>query len=252
MKRILYLTAGALVGLMASNASAGESVQPACDGWSCGDPCSKLRIGPIFGEQHTQKLIDQLSSESQRHRIDAVRKLGCELHADFCKNPEVLNALIHTLSCDKAPEVRWQAVWAIAGQGASVPEAIFALYVATKLDKNYLVRDDAVFVLKILTSHCRHSCHDLYQAADAFIAHLCAEYDPAKGKCVDLVAAFHDCHWAGADVLSEPASVPGGPKPESIPAPKEPGKDQNDAKESAAPPVRPTLTTLSGAPPSRW
>jgi hypothetical protein len=253
MKRTLYLIASALIGLLAANVRAAElDPTPGCDGWSCGDPCGKLRLGPVFGPEHTQRLIDQANSKSEKARITAVRKLGCQLHADFCKNPEVLNALTHALSCDPRWEVRWEAVWSIAGQGACVPEAVFALYLASRLEKHYMVRADAERALQTLTAHCKSGCQDLYHAADALLPHLGCDYDPAKGKCVDLIAAFHNCHWAGAELLpANPAIETRSSKPEPIPAPKEPGKDLKEGKEVAGPQARPKLTTLSGAPASQ-
>jgi hypothetical protein len=235
MKRILFLTAAALVGLTGANARAGDCDKPGCDGLGCGDPCSKLRLGPIFSPAHAQKLIEQLRSDEPKHRIDAARKLGCRLHADFCKSPEVLDALTQALSSDVAWQVRWQAAWSLAEQGASVPEAVYALYVASKLDKNYNVRFYAGQALRALTAHCKHGCKDLCLAADEFIARVGSEYDPSNGKCVDLVAEFHHGHLG---TIAETTVVPAAPNAEPIPAPKDPGKDSKDNKEAKEIPHR--------------
>src|SRR5579884_179793 len=100
----------------------------------CPAPCAGRLCLTCFDSQHAHALIAQLQSESwcQRHR--AIEKLGSRLHADFCRDPDVLLALIGALQCDPCWHVRRAAAWGIFGQRARTPEGLLALYVSAKLD----------------------------------------------------------------------------------------------------------------------
>lgn len=154
----------------------------------CGDPCCHCRIPAIFGQCHTQKLLDQICSGDCCGRIHAAKKLGCCLHADFCACPEVLSSLIHALQCDSCWKVRQKAAWGIAHQKARVKEGVVALYLASKLDPHYMVRDAAADALDVLLV-CRRDCFkDLFTAADELAKVVKKAYKPTSGSCVNLVA----------------------------------------------------------------
>jgi hypothetical protein len=148
-------------------------------------------------------------------RIRAARKLGSRLHADYCSDPCVLNALIGALQCDKCWEVRRAAAWALLGQKATTDEALLALYVASKIDPHYLVRVRAAEALDILTL-CHKACYKaLYESGDKLIKELkAAKWAPGGPNCrVQFAGACAGCGIP----LTTPVPAPTG---EPIPAPK--------------------------------
>lgn len=155
----------------------GEPASP-----DCTPPCEQLRIGPLCTPEHTQKLIDSLANAADCcERIKAAKKLGCCLHANFCCNSEVLHALVHALTCDPCWKVRKAAAWSIAYQKARVPEGVAALYIASRLDHHYLVRDAANDALAVLLPAGRACFKDLLLATDVLIARVRDSYDPTNG-----------------------------------------------------------------------
>jgi hypothetical protein len=137
--------------------------------------------------EKAHRLIDQLAHGACCARIKAAKKLGCRLHADFCCAPEVLAALARALQCDSCWEVRRAAAWSIAMQDARVPVGVLALYVASKLDPHYLVRDKATEALGILLL-CRESCFKTLLAnADELVKRLRGKYRPGVSSCVLLI-----------------------------------------------------------------
>jgi len=189
----------------------------------CSCPCDHCRL-PALG--HPDKLISELLDGGDCcKRIHAAKKLGCQLHADFCKCPEVLSALIRALFCDTCWEVRREAALAIAGQGAYTAEAVVALYIANKLDHHVMVRDGAALALDRLTV-CRFDCFkEAFKAADKIIPRIRKDYDPTNCKCVpELVAFCGQCHTGMAATTMGPPTVE--PKGEKIPAPKEEEKGE--------------------------
>src|SRR5262249_25411451 len=129
---------------------------PSCP--DCGNPCDRgIHICTCGKSKRARCLIDELNADTCCERIQAARKLGCRLHADFCCDPEVLSALVHALLCDPCWEVRRAAAWSIAMQKARTDFGVLALYVASKIDSHYLVRDKAAEALDILTL-CRKDC----------------------------------------------------------------------------------------------
>lgn len=236
MKRILILTA-ALVSLTATQAWAAglccgnkcSCITPPCPSCpDCSCPCDKCRMPAIYGSEHTQKLIDTLCNGDCCERIHAAKKLGHPMHADFCKCPEVLNALIKAMQCDTCWEVRREAALALAHQKARVPQAVVALYIASKLDHHYMVRDGAITALDIMLV-CRRECFkDDFAAADKLIVKIRKDYDPTNCKCVPMLADFCAQCGSGAPVVASgpaPVLVTPMPKGESIPAPKEEAKE---------------------------
>lgn len=158
---------------------------PGCT--DCGPPCAKRHghCSPKKSEKAHQ-LIDQLANGDCCGRTKAAKKLGCRLHADCCCDPGVLDALARALQCDPCWEVRREAAWSIAMQDARVPVGVLSLYIASKLDPHYLVRDKATDALGILLL-CRESCFkNLLASADELIKRLRGKYRPGASSCVLL------------------------------------------------------------------
>jgi hypothetical protein len=199
MRRIVVLSLGALLALAAPGWAGvpclgcpGPSCYPipcpTCPDCSC--PCDhRLHLTP-FGACHADRFIEQLNGGDCCERIAAARKLGSRLHADFCENPAVLNALIAALRCDPCWEVRRAAAWAIAMQGARTHDGVLALYVQAKIDPHYMVRKRAAEALDILTL-CRAECFDeVYTEGDTMAKALkAAKYKPGP----DCPALFGGC-----------------------------------------------------------
>jgi hypothetical protein len=151
--------------------------------------------------------------------------LGSRLHADFCCDPEVLVALVHALQCDKNWVIRQKAAWAIQRQGARTEYGVLALYLASKLDPHFLVRDAAADALAILIVGRQPCYKELFHQADDLAKKLKPMYKPTKGECVHLMDAFcaeHGIspacgggHAANAvvpsgTVVMQPGTVPAG------------------------------------------
>jgi hypothetical protein len=182
----------------------------------------------LCGPEHAQCLIEKLCSGDCHERIAAARHLGSRLHADVCGCgcTDVVGALVKALTCDTCWEVRETAAWSLARQDARFPQAIAALYIASKADRHYLVRVKAAESLDILTL-CRSKCYkDLYRGADALIARIKADYNPTKGNCVNLVMNFCESCGGAAGMGAEPIAPPKGP--EGIAPPKEEKKDEKE------------------------
>jgi hypothetical protein len=137
----------------------------------------------------------------------------------------VLSALAHALACDTCWEVRKAAAWSIAYQGGRVDEGVLALYLASKLDPHYMVRDAANDALGVLLV-CRRDCFkDLFARADDWAKNNRARYKPGGP----------DCGSALAEILGGVVVVPAKPVPPpaktaapksssvALPPPTEPG-----------------------------
>ncbi|MBY0522837.1 MAG: HEAT repeat domain-containing protein [Gemmataceae bacterium] len=175
MKRLLWLSAALLALFAAQDAGAAGcctdkchcTTPPPADCPDCSEACDKCRIGSPFGAEHARKLTDQLCDGNCCERVKAVKKLGCRLHADICKCPDVLHAIIHALQCDTCWEVRREAALALMHQNARVPQAVVALYIASKIDRHYMVRDGALMALDVLLV-CRRDCYPRWRSRDRF------------------------------------------------------------------------------------
>ena len=184
--------------------------EPCCDGHH---RCSCRK------SERTQELLQQLHADCCCDRISAARTLGCRRHADFCCDPDVLTALVHALQCDTCWEVRKTAAWSIAYQGARTKLGVLSLYLASKLDPHYLVRDAATDALDVLLV-CRRECYkDLFDAADELAKKLADLYQPTKGQCVNLFDQCSAlCGVAPGQAAQPPVAAEGSPAvPELLP-----------------------------------
>jgi hypothetical protein len=117
-------------------------------------------------------------------RIHAVKRLGHRCIADFCNNPEVLSTLIDALQCDPCWEVRAAAARAMLWQNARTEQGVLALYIASRLDPHYLVRDKAAEALDIITLGRKDCFKGVFENGDRLIADLKkAGYKPGSENC---------------------------------------------------------------------
>jgi len=159
MKRIISL---ATVALLTWIATAGAGVGPSCHGptcitppQSCPDcscPCDGHRFSLGLSAEHA---LADLQCGECCHRIRAAKKLGLKICHDFCKDCSILPALVHALLVDSCWEVRKAAAWSIALQGARTDLGLTALYVSSKLDPHYMVRDKAIMAWSSCSSAAR-------------------------------------------------------------------------------------------------
>ncbi|HEV3262353.1 MAG TPA: HEAT repeat domain-containing protein [Gemmataceae bacterium] len=224
MKRILCLSIFSVLGL-AAPAWAGLfccnhgihciTPPPACP--DCSEPCCDGHHHcSCRKSEQAQRLIEQLHCDCCCDRINAAHKLGCRLHADYCCTPEVLTSLVQALQCDTCWKVRKTAAWSIAYQGARTRMGVLSLYLASKLDPNFLVRDAAADALDVLIV-CRRECYkDLFEAADQLAKKLAGSYQPTKGQCVNI---FDQCvALSGMAPTITVEGMPGTPELLSAPA----------------------------------
>lgn len=197
-----------------------------CDG--CGCPCADghHRCSPRKAAR-ANALVAQLCAPGCCERIEAARKLAHRWNGDFCCDPEIEPALIRALLCDTCWEVRRAAGWSLAMQGDRNSTVIVALYVSSKMDPHYLVRDRAKEAIDILLI-CRRDCFkDLFGTFgdDLIKALKKAKFKPGSDNC--MLAYDEGCAGcgivggivSGTDVPALPAGPSAVPAPELLPAP---------------------------------
>jgi hypothetical protein len=234
MKRAFFLAGLALVGFTVSawgagllhHCSGGHCIEPPAECPDCGCACDHgLHHCSAWRTSHAQKLIETLASgETSCERLKAAKKLGHRLHADYCCDPEVLAALIAALQNDPCWEVRSAAAWSIGMQGARTNEGVLALYLASRLDRHYLVRDSAADALDILLI-CRRECFkDLFARADVLVTELRRGglYRPGSNEL--RIAMAGACTHATVIEMAPPVRGAAPMPLERIPAPMPPGK----------------------------
>jgi hypothetical protein len=203
MKRFITLALGGLFALATSAWAngplgccvTGHCITPPCSTPECSCPCDGHHHCSCRKVESAHKLIAELSACTCCDRISAARKLGHRWNADFCCTPEVLDALVHALQCDPCWEVRRAAAWSIGMQGARNQTGVLALYVASKLDPHYMVRDKAAEALDIMLL-CERPCFkELFKAADELVKALRGKYKPGTPECVAIFATC--CAEAG-------------------------------------------------------
>lgn len=194
-----------------------------CD---CGCPCGH-RLHLNFCD-HSCEYIATLQDCNSNccDRIKAAEKLGCRLHADFCTDPGIAEALIAALQCDPCWEVRKAAAWSLMLQNARTEDVVLALYVASKVDYHYMVRATAAEALDILTVCCKPCYVELLKAGDVIAKELKArKYKAGMDACCGVVAeAFAAGRLAYEKAAAEEAAkkaaefVPVAPAPVIVPA----------------------------------
>jgi hypothetical protein len=215
MKRIFCLSAAALLGWAAS-ANAGlfcghccgdhckpMPPTPPCD---CGDPCAEGHHRcPAWKSRHAHKLLDDLCAEDCCTRIRAAKKLAHRCHGDFCCDCDILPALVKALLADPCWKVRRHAAWAIAMQGARTEFALVALYVSSKTDAHYMVRDRATDAIDQLIL-CRRECYKkLFLATDGLVRVLQSQkVRPGRDKADLIVNWLHEAEAAVAPTTLPP------------------------------------------------
>ncbi|HEY7310784.1 MAG TPA: HEAT repeat domain-containing protein [Gemmataceae bacterium] len=149
----------------------------------CTCPCDECRLRLCSAKEAPIWIEQLLTCSNFEGRKKAAAKLGCRWHADFCQTPEVLTALIAALHCDVCWEVRRAAATSLREQNARTPQAILSLYIASKLDPHYLVRERANESLDILLILQRPCYKQLLKDADELIKKLRGKYKPGTHDC---------------------------------------------------------------------
>jgi len=195
MKRLYLLTALALLAATAASRADIHCLLERGVHCVCPPPPDCLDCCDEIGGHHrctarkserTCDLLKQLQCGCCCDRIQAAKKLGHRLHADPCCNPEMVPILIHALQCDTCWEVRRSAAWALAYQKVRTRMAVLAIYLASKADPHYMVRDAATDALEVLLL-CNRSCYkDLFAAADVLAVQIRPYYQPTKGSCINV------------------------------------------------------------------
>ncbi len=168
----------------------------------CAGPCEhRLVLCAFCAEDHVPKLLDELHAKDYCKRRNAVEKLGNRLHADICRQPPVLDALLRALQCDSCWEVRRAAAWALFRQRARTEPVVLALYISSRLDPHYMVRIRAAEALDLLTLGRVECYQEMYKAADQLLRVLRGKgYQPGRDCC--LITAATVCGRDGKLAIS--------------------------------------------------
>jgi hypothetical protein len=142
-------------------------------------------FNPPFSAAHTAKAVEQLQDCRPHDRSMAVCKLGCCLYTNPACHPEVVPALITSLQCDGAYQVRVKAAWAIAFQNIANQCGWTALYVSSQLDPHWLVRDTASNALKVIETQLDPSIIAAWKTrGNALAKQWKGKYKPGKPDCM--------------------------------------------------------------------
>ena len=193
MKRLVCLAAAALL-CGAAYAAAGPychgptCIFPPASCPDCTDPCChalSLNMSP-------DKPLCELNAHDCCARIRAARKLGHKLCYNFCVDDAILGGLVHSLLADPCWEVRKQAAWSIAMQGARTDYGVLALYLSSKLDPHYMVRDRAIMSLDVLLVGDRQACFkEAFRVGDDMVKTLRKEKAlPGSDKANLILSSF--------------------------------------------------------------
>src|SRR5262249_31537633 len=158
----------------------------------CSCPCDiGIHICSPKRTEHANELISQLRTQPCCcDRIRAAEKLGCRIFADWCCDPQIINALAEAVQFDPCWEVRKAAAWSIAYQRARIDTGVASLYLASKLDPHFLVRDAANDALGVLLV-CRRECYkELFERLDKIVSRLRGRYKPGNEQYDRLVAGY--------------------------------------------------------------
>lgn len=153
-------------------------------------PCDHRLCCTLYPPEHARQLMEELKSPDFCKRRSAIEKLGSRWHADYCRDPAVLEALLRALHCDSCWEVRRAAAWGLFHQNARSDEVVLALYLSSRVDPHYAVRTRAAEALDLLTLGRRECYEELYKAADRLVGVLQDKgYKPGRDCLISCKAA---------------------------------------------------------------
>ena len=111
-------------------------------------------------------------------------KLGCRWYTNAACREEVVTALITSLQCDGSYEVRVKAAWAIAFQRLANQCGWTALYVSSRLDPHWLVRDTSANALKVIETQLEPDIIRAWKTrGDGLVKEWKNKYTPGKVGC---------------------------------------------------------------------
>jgi hypothetical protein len=159
---------------------------PPCETPDCTEACPHGPCLPWHSKCACKLMEDLCSAPCCCDRIKAAEKLGCCLYANWGCNPEILDALVNAMECDTCWQVRQTAAWSLALQRARTQYVVLAVYMASRLDHHYQVRDTATQALSILVP-CQTCCYkQLFASVDKQAGALRPYYNPTNHQCLHL------------------------------------------------------------------
>jgi hypothetical protein len=157
-------------------------------------------------ERRTDALIDKLGDCCPYDRREAARQLGCCINTNACRHPEIVPNLVHALVCDSAWQVRKKAAWSLAYQRAANQCGWTALYLASRLDPHYMVRDCAANALKVIETQVGLNCIRTWKVrGDALAKEMKPKYKPGTASCCEVFSA---CCGACSNTAANPPDAP--------------------------------------------
>jgi hypothetical protein len=236
MKRILCLSAAVVLGWVSQSPATGLchncgshcKDQPPPYTPDCSEGCHGKHKCTCKKSARTQKLLEDLCAEDCCTRIKAARHLGHRWEADYCCNPEVVDALVKALLSDCCWRVREAAAWSLFKQDARTEYVLVALYVSSRRDAHYLVRVRAAEAIDELIL-CRKECYKkLFKATDALITQLEIEkVRPGRDKAELIINSL--------PAPAEAAAKENLPPKEKLPPPPDNNNDQPQQMNQAPP-----------------
>jgi hypothetical protein len=223
---LLGLTVPSWAGLLCRCAipQCGKVPETSCPA-GCDDSCGKKCSLTLFGEEHAKKLLEQLKSCDVCDRLSAIKKLGCCLHVNACKDPCVVNALLDALFTDPIWEVRRAAGYALMKQKVRTEVVVLALYLSSKIDPHVMVRMGTADAVDRLTLGKAGCYDDLYAAGDRLVRELKKKKfvvgRPGAHIVIDQAPTGSEMAILSSDVPG-PVMIPGHvvvPAPEGIKLP---------------------------------
>jgi hypothetical protein len=141
-------------------------------------------FNPPWSEAQTARLLEQLQDCRPHERAVAAGRLGCCLYTNPDCHPEVVTALVTSLQCDGAYEVRVKAAWAIAFQKITNRCGWTSLYVSSQLDPHWLVRDTSANALKVIETQLEPETIRAWKTrGDGLVRQFRGNYKPGKPGC---------------------------------------------------------------------
>ena len=168
---------------------------PPCPAAS-GPPCRNDGSGEIghcwswpWCGHRTAVLLQKLRDPCPDVRFKAAVHLGCCCETNAATHPEIVPALVQALQGDSCWQVRRQAAWSLAYQNACNRCGWASLFVASKLDPHWAVRDSAANAIKVIEPRIDEECiRQLGVWGKSVVAQFENCYQPGKISCAAIFA----------------------------------------------------------------